>query len=398
MIRFGGRPVAGFGVGDLTGPSIAGVPMLAVLAGAGAGVGAALFARHLGARPWEAAASGVGTGIAALAATRYLVTLSVHGVEARASELTRRASELTRDVENHASKITRGVETRTSKLKQLLLPSPAAYHSLTPRGSQIMSTPGGFVSTVQQALTNAGFDTQGVDNEWGSHTSAAASAFQSANGMTPTGLPEPELLRALGIAVPPYPGATDIANALTSSLGGVVEPKDAVKVMLNESGLDPAAINHNSDGNPVAAGVFQLLVSALPMPLADWTALTAAQQIPYAAKFWQQKAADNGAPTPVSARDLYWLNYLPATYVPGAADDYQFVRSDDTYLPRGGDWTYAKGFYTQNTGLDHPLTPGGPPKGYITAGDMALAAARGAMNNPATYAAIADALAPQGVA
>jgi peptidoglycan hydrolase-like protein with peptidoglycan-binding domain len=331
--------------------------------GAGAGVGAAVIAyRYLDTPPLQAAAGGAVIGLGTAIGVSLLS----------------------------------GREKSSTKF----LP-PA--RTTTKRGSEIMTTPGSFTSTVQQALTNAGFNTGGIDNDWGSHTSAAVRAFQNTNNMASTGLPEPEMLHALGVAIPAYPGATDIASALATDLAGVVDPKDAIKVLLNESGMDPTAINHDSKGNPVAAGVFQLLVSAIPgftgMSLEDWTALSAAQQIPYAAKFWREKTSQNGAPLPVSARDLYWLNYMPAAYTPGAPDDYQFVRSDDTWLPRGSStWKHAAGFYTQNAGLDHPLTPGGPPKGFITAGDMALAADRGAMNKPVTYAAIADALSSQGVA
>jgi hypothetical protein len=370
MIRFGGRSVRGFGFDarpthGLGGPTIRELEIatIPVLVGTGVGLGTTAIGYRLKASPWEAIAAGVGTAV------------MVGGITRRFMQSSNDSDETSGPSMDHAN--------------------PEPKRLMISRGNQIMTTPGNFVSEVQQALTNAGFDTQGTDNKWGPHTSMAASAFQAARGMTPTGLPEPELLQALGVAVPSYPEATDIANALASSLGGIVEPRDAVKVMLNESGLDPTAVNRQN-GEPVAAGVFQLLVSQIPtetgMSFDEWIKLSAAQQIPYAAKSWRDKATSNGTSTPISARDLYWLNYLPATYVPGASDDYQFVRSDDTYLPRGGDWTHAAGFYTQNTGLDHGN------KGYITAGDMVLAAAGGAMNNPTKYAAIVGALVPQSVA
>ena len=261
-----------------------------------------------------------------------------------------------------------------------------------------MTTPGGFVSLVQQTLTNAGFDTQGADNDWGSRTSAAAKAFQSAHGMEPTGLPEPELLHALGVTIPDYPQAQEIASAL-ASISHVAAPRDALKIMLGESGMDPTAVAHDPKTHePVAGGVFGLLVTQMPdgMSFDQWLALSAAQQIPYAVKFWKGVTSGFHAPLPVSARDLYWLNYLPATYVPDAPDDYVFVKNDDTILRRDSStWEHDSGFYTQNTSLDHPLTPGGPPKGYITAGDMAQAASRAAMGHPVAYAAITDELSAQ---
>lgn len=202
-----------------------------------------------------------------------------------------------------------------------------------------MTTPGGFVSTVQQALTNAGFDTQGIDNDWGSHTAAAASAYQSAHGMTSTGLPEPELLHALGVTIPAYANAAEIAAAL-AGVSDTAAPRDALKIMLGESGMNPASVAYHN-GEPVAGGVFGLLVTQTQgltgMSFDDWIKLSAAEQIPYAAKFWRSL----GATLPVSARDLYWLNFLPATYVPGAADDYVFVKSNDTYLMPDGTWKHG---------------------------------------------------------
>jgi Putative peptidoglycan binding domain len=367
MIHRDGRSVHGFGLGAVNAPADSIVSVLPVLVGAGTGIGVAVLARRSGTPALTAAMGGglIGLGIAI------------------------------------------GVSATTRYLRKIPPQHPPAQRTLpTPRGTRVIATPGGFVSLVQQTLTNAGFDTGGVDNDWGSHTSAAAIAFQTAHGMTPTGLPEPELLRALGISIPAYPNAADIAGALTTTLNGVVDPRDALKIMLGESEMNPAAVAYldpETKTEPVAGGVFGLLVTQTQnltgMSFSDWIQLSAAQQIPYAAKFWKQITAGFGAPLPVSARDLYWLNYLPATYVPGAPDDYVFVRSNDTFLRRGSStWEHAAGYYTQNEGLDHPLTPGGTRKGFITAGDMGLAAARGAMKNPATYAAIADAISPEGVA
>ena len=249
---------------------------------------------------------------------------------------------------------------------------------------------------VQAALTKAGFDTQGVDGTWGPDTSEAASAYQSAKGLSATGLPEPELLTSLGVPVPVYTNAREIADALNSTLGNVVLPKDALLILLHESGMDPAAVNREN-GSPVAAGIFQVLVTELPavtgMTLAQWTSLSAAQQVPYAAKFWRAMTAEFKAVLPVSARDLYWVNFLPAAYVVGAPDSYVFVWETDMWQPAtGGPKEHGTGFYTQNIGLDHPLPGQRVRKGYITAGDMGLAAEDGAKENVNAYAAIASAL------
>jgi peptidoglycan hydrolase-like protein with peptidoglycan-binding domain len=252
-----------FGLGAVVRPPSKSTPVLPILAGAVAGIGAAFLARKYGVSPWGTVAGGIGSAI-------------VVGVT---------AGRFT----HHAM-------------------SPS--RPLAPRGPQIVSTPGGFVRTVQHALTNAGFDTGGADNDWGSHTYAAARAFQSAHGMTTTGLPEPELLRALGVAIPSYPQAQAIASALAGNLAGVVEPRDALKIMLGESGMNPAAVAYH-DSKPVAGGVFGLLVTETQnltgMSFSDWIQLSAAQQIPYAAKFWRQITSGFGAPSLLAqlpARDV----------------------------------------------------------------------------------------------
>ncbi|MCU0803062.1 MAG: lytic murein transglycosylase [Rhodobacteraceae bacterium] len=52
--------------------------------------------------------------------------------------------------------------------------------------------------SLQQRLTAAGFDTGGTDGVIGNKTKAAISAYQAARGIAVTGLPSPDLLRALG--------------------------------------------------------------------------------------------------------------------------------------------------------------------------------------------------------
>jgi len=251
-----------------------------------------------------------------------------------------------------------------------------------------------FVKRMQSALTQAGFSTQGVDGVWGGHTSAAAAGFQSANGMVPTGLPEPPLANALKVPLPTVPSSlgSNFVQMIAGQLQGIVQnPLDAVKLMLHESGLDPSATYRMSDGTPVATGIFQLRVKSVPsvtgMSVAAFNALSAAAQIPFAAKSWRQEAATMGARLPLSGRDLYWLNFTPATYVAGAPDSYVIVKNNDTYLNASTKkWVPLKGVYTLNANLDH----GG--KGFITAGDMALALNDGAHGSPLLYAALANAL------
>jgi len=58
------------------------------------------------------------------------------------------------------------------------------------------------VGEIQQALTNAGFDTGGVDDIFGTNTLNAVIAFQTANGLTPDGEVGPATAGALGVAFP----------------------------------------------------------------------------------------------------------------------------------------------------------------------------------------------------
>jgi hypothetical protein len=252
-----------------------------------------------------------------------------------------------------------------------------------------------FVEEIQSALTAAGFDTDGVDGAWGPKTSAAAAFYQSSKGLPVTGLPEPALAHALGVAIPPLPSSlASLPAALASHLPGIATSvMGAVKLMLHESGMNPQLI----PGSP-AVGIFELLVtlvqSVTGMTPQQFGNLSAAQQVPYAARFWRAK----GLKLPVSPRDLYWVNYLPDAYVEGAPDSYAFVWKDDTFQSksRGARVPYH-GVYTQNENLDHPLPGTTSRKGYVTAGDMAIALDDGATGSPSLYAALADALAGIGV-
>ena len=55
------------------------------------------------------------------------------------------------------------------------------------------------VRSIQQALTNRGYDTGGIDGIFGTKTKNAVTAFQRANGLTVDGIVGAQTLRALGI-------------------------------------------------------------------------------------------------------------------------------------------------------------------------------------------------------
>jgi peptidoglycan hydrolase-like protein with peptidoglycan-binding domain len=254
----------------------------------------------------------------------------------------------------------------------------------------------GFVAEMQSALKSAGFDPQGVDGDWGTHTAAAAAACQTSRSLPATGLPEPALAQSLGVTIPALSASlgANFAQAVVDNLTGITtNALDACKLMLHESGMNPEATYWGPGHTPVAVGIFQLLAEYVPqvtgMDVDEFKALTAAQQLPFAAKFWRQK----GLALPISPRDLYWVNYLPDSYVPGAPDSYVFVWSDDTYQSRSQKKrVHFTDVYAWNKNLDHPLPGQTAKKGFITADDMALGVNDGAMQNPTLYASIANAL------
>jgi hypothetical protein len=188
---------------------------------------------------------------------------------------------------------------------------------------------------------------------------------------------------------------------LVQQTAGICNPVDALKLMIHESGLFSSSAYKvtNSDGSVtiVACGIFGLLTNTkvgstadtqviplLGMTTTQFMALSPVQQMVFAGKFWKQMTARFSKP--MAGRDLYWMNYLPACVVQGAADDYMFVKSDDTYMTPDKVWHPMHGVYTMNSGLDHGK------KGFINAGDMAMALDDGAMANPVLFLAVANAI------
>ena len=60
---------------------------------------------------------------------------------------------------------------------------------------------GATVKAIQTALTNAGFDPQGIDGEFGQNTANAVIAFQTAKGLIPDGEVGPSTAAALGVVL-----------------------------------------------------------------------------------------------------------------------------------------------------------------------------------------------------
>jgi hypothetical protein len=158
---------------------------------------------------------------------------------------------------------------------------------------------------------------------------------------------------------PSYLGDTFAQSLVTWSQSIGADPLDVLKLLLSESSLQPGAWNPNGfPSGQGAVGINQLspgnwsYFQNQGLSVAQYKALTAEQQLPYAFAYWKAVMASHGLAT-ISGRDLYWLNFLPAYYVPNATDAHVIVTS-------------SSGYYTNNTGLDHGH------KGFITAGDLQL--------------------------
>lgn len=169
-ISFGGHRVRGFALGAaIRAPSGGSIPALPLLVGAGAGIGAAVLARHYYDTPPLAAVAGgaligVGTAIGMVLLTRPTIRSSIR-------------------------------PTSTSRLPP--------YRPLTPRGSQTMSTPGGAALIRQSVLDNwIPFNT--AQMKW---TGADGNAKSSPNE---------------GLKIPSYM-YEDILGLVTTGLGNLIE-------------------------------------------------------------------------------------------------------------------------------------------------------------------------------
>jgi Transglutaminase-like superfamily len=155
------------------------------------------------------------------------------------------------------------------------------------------------------------------------------------------------------------------------------DPLGIVKLLLSESGLNPSATNSSG----FAAGQYAVGINQLapvnwgyfsPMSAAQYAGLTAEAQLPYVFAYWGNVMKGAGIST-ASAADLYWLNFLPATFVKDATDEHVIVSS-------------SSGYYTNNAGLDHGS------KGYITKGDLQKSLDAQPANYPALWATISQAI------
>jgi hypothetical protein len=125
-----------------------------------------------------------------------------------------------------------------------------------------------------------------------------------------------------------------------------VEPVSMALVMFAESGINPKAFNAKGG----ASGINQFMPATLNkvapgLDPASYRQLSASQQLDYVLKFWASLYAAHPGANQGAARDLYWLNFYPATYVPGAPDDYVITTN-----PK---------IIAANPAFGSPITPGG---------------------------------------
>ncbi len=143
-----------------------------------------------------------------------------------------------------------------------------------------------------------------------------------------------------------------------------VSPISLALVMFMESGLHPTASNKGYalglNQLSTESGTYQGITGN--MPPSQYLSLPASVQLDYVLKFYRGQLAQH--PQATSARDLYWLNYRPATYVPDAPDDYVIIASD----PNNPALTDADG--------------------AVRAGSLARALDRAAAGNPTRWNAI----------
>lgn len=108
--------------------------------------------------------------------------------------------------------------------------------------------------------------------------------------------------------------------------------EDALNLFASESGLDPKA--KNSIGcvglNQMCDGTLQAFYKSPRGPLSfvdlaeEYRNLPASMQLDAIHRLWSYRAKVNGLIN-ATARDLYWLNFLPATFLKDAPDSFVIV-------------------------------------------------------------------------
>ncbi|MFO0594663.1 MAG: peptidoglycan-binding protein [Myxococcaceae bacterium] len=125
--------------------------------------------------------------------------------------------------------------------------------ALSSRSVVSMSSSGGSVRELQQALADAGFDPGPVDGDFGPMTRAAVIAFQQANGLEVDGIVGPQTWGALNGAAPAAPAPAPSPSISSGpkpqlsigSRGGAVSE---LQQALAAAGFDPGPIDGDFGG------------------------------------------------------------------------------------------------------------------------------------------------------
>jgi Transglycosylase SLT domain len=178
---------------------------------------------------------------------------------------------------------------------------------------------------------------------------------------TPVWVPGTGRMRGFGQYSPPSYFDTGWASVFVAGCESIgADPSDVAGLIIGESGWNPGA--QNSVGCvglnqicPVSYGVFSGDYS-----VSDYLGLSVSDQLPYAFAYWQQVMGNAGVSS-VSGAELYWLNWVPALFVPNSSNSYVIQSSSDPYY-------------------DASLDIGN--KGYITLGDLETRIQNMQSNNP----------------
>jgi hypothetical protein len=238
--------------------------------------------------------------------------------------------------------------------------------------AEVPSSMSGFVSLEVKQAWQASTSTAEPSSDVCSATGTMGSLDDAAAGDDkPAGTFKPQFLTNLDGRFPWT--LLEAADELAQVAGVPVQAADLAAIFLSESTLNPKAINADRcvGLNQFCPGTLEGYFRAAGVPRAPhalspdehafnahaYVLLSGSEQLKYITAFFAGHVRRHGPDSVASARNLYWLNFLPETFVPDAPDSYELPhtrKDNDTY-----------GWYRENAGAfdrDH--------KGYFTAGDL----------------------------
>lgn len=146
------------------------------------------------------------------------------------------------------------------------------------------------------------------------------------------------------------PTTADYDALVSDARARSIDPLDVTELLWIESaGFDPASMGPGKDG--AVSGLNQMSkanLASLSLTPAEWTSMSAAQQLALIFPFWDSLARSfNGGKFPADGPNLLALNFLPDLYRSSGA-----ASNPDAVMSKRGDAYYAKNtFYDPaNTG------------------------------------------------